>query len=48
MTKLSLKGENKASFNLINNSESLHQTKQINVQYYYVYELVNDKKLKIE
>ena len=47
-TGLSLKGDNKASFNLTKNPESQHQTKHINVQHHYVRELVNNKELEIE
>ena len=47
-TKLSLKGDNKASLNLIKNPESQHPTKHINVEHHYIQKFVNDKELEIE
>lgn len=36
MTRLILKGDNKASLNLTKNPESQHRTKHINMQHHYV------------
>lgn len=46
--RLSLKSNNKPNFNLNKNYKNQHQTKYIDIQYHYVYELVNNKKLEIK
>ena len=48
ITGLCLKDNNKASLSLTKNPESQHRTKYIDVQYHYIRELVNDKKLDVE
>lgn len=48
ITRLSLKGNNKVSFNLTKNPKSKHQTKHIDVQHHYICELVNNKELEIK
>lgn len=45
---LMLYGDNKVNIALIKNVESQHQTKYINVQYYYIKKLVNKKELTIK
>lgn len=47
MTGFILKSNNKASINLTKNSKSQHRTMYIDVQYRYVQELINNKKLEI-
>lgn len=42
-TRLSLKGDNKTSFNLTKNPKSQYQTKHIDIQYHYIFKLVNNK-----
>lgn len=46
--ELTLYGDNKMSIALTKNVESQYQTKYINVQHYYIRELVNKKKLTIK
>ena len=41
-------GDNEASISLTKNPESQNRTKHIDVQHYYIRELVNDKELTIE
>lgn len=43
-----LYGNNKMSIALTKNAKNQYQIKQINVQYYYIRELVNKKELIIE
>lgn len=41
-------GDNEMSIALIKNTESQHQTKYIDIQYHYIKELINEKKLIIK
>lgn len=45
---LILHGNNKMNINFIKNAESQHCIKYIDVQHYYIWELVNKRKLMVK
>ena len=46
--KLTLYGDNEISTALTKNAKSQHQTKHIDVQHHYIWELVNKRELTIK
>lgn len=44
---ITLNGNNEMSITLTKNAESQHQTKHIDVQHYYIRELINEKELTV-
>lgn len=45
---VTLYGDNKTSITLTKNDESQHRTKHINVQYYYIRELIKERELEVK